>query len=75
VLDSQRRHDELTPEFDISIIAGENGVGDHAEMWVALTSPGGLDRLDEVIMAFLDEARVNHWAHGLPDKVSPEEAR
>jgi hypothetical protein len=31
-LDSQRRHDELTPEFDISITAGENGVGDHAEM-------------------------------------------
>lgn len=75
MLDSQRRHDELTPEFDISITAGENGVGDHAEMRVALTSPGGLDRLDEVIIAILDEAGVNHWAHGLPDKVSPEEAR
>jgi hypothetical protein len=74
-LDSQRRHDELTPEFDISITAGENGIGDHAEMRVALTGPGGLDRLDEVTIAILDEAGVNRWAHGLPDKVSPEEAR
>ncbi len=26
-------------------------------------------------IAILDEAGVNHWAHGLPGKVSPEEAR
>jgi type II secretory pathway pseudopilin PulG len=45
-LDSQRRHDELTPEFDISITAGKNGVSDHAEMRVALTGPAGLDKLD-----------------------------
>jgi len=74
-LDSQRRHDELAPEFDIRITAGESGVGDHAERRVALTGPAGLDRLDEVTIAILDEAGVNHWAHGLPDKVSPEEAR
>lgn len=74
-LDSQRRHEELTPEFDISITAGENGVGDHAEMQVALTGPAGLDRLDEVTIAILDEAGGDHWAHGLPSKVSPEEAR
>jgi len=55
-LDWQRRHDELTPEFDVSITAGENGVGDHAEMRVALTGPAGLDRLDEVRIAILDEA-------------------
>jgi hypothetical protein len=73
-LDSQRRHDELTPEFDISITAGENGVGDHAEMRVALTGPAGLGRLDEVTIAILDEAGVDRWAHGLPDKVGPEEA-
>jgi hypothetical protein len=72
---SQRRHDELTPEFDISIAAGENGVGEHAEMRVELTGPAGLDRLDEVTIAILDEAGVDHWAHGLPDKVTPEEAR
>jgi hypothetical protein len=70
-LDSQRRHDELTPEFDISITAGENGIGDHAEMRVALTGPAGLDRLDEVTIAILDEAGVNHWAHGLPRQGEP----
>jgi hypothetical protein len=74
-LDSQRRHNELTPEFDISITAGENGVGEHAKMRVALTGPAGLDRLDEVSIAIIDEAEVGHWAHGLPDKVSLEEAR
>jgi len=74
-LDSQRRHDELAPEFDINITAGENGVGDHAEMRVALTGSAGLDRLNEVTIAILDEAGVDRWAHGLPDKVSPEDAR
>jgi hypothetical protein len=74
-LDSQRRHDELTPEFEISIAAGEKGVGEHAEMRVALTGPAGLDVLDEVTIAILDEAGAGHWAHGLPEKVSPEEAR
>jgi hypothetical protein len=74
-LDSQRRHDELTPEFDITIVVGESGAGDHAKMRVALTGPAGLDRLDEVIITILDEAGADHWAHGLPDKVSPEEAR
>lgn len=72
-LDSQRRHDELTPEFDISIAAGENGVGEHAHMRVTLTGPDGLDRLDEVTIAILDEAGKDHWAYGLPDKVSTEE--
>lgn len=71
-LDSQRRHDELTPEFGVSIAAG---VGEHAEMRVELTGPPGLDRLDEVTITILDEAGVGHWAHGLPGKVSPEEAR
>ncbi|HUY46487.1 MAG TPA: hypothetical protein VMV92_12255 [Streptosporangiaceae bacterium] len=74
-LDSQRRHDELTPEFDISIAANQSGAGDHAHMRVTLTGPAGLDRLDEVIIAILDEAGADQWAHGLPDKVSAEEAR
>lgn len=74
-LDSQRRHDELTPEFDISIAAGQNGVGEHAHMQVTLTGPDGLDRLDEVTIAILDEAGKDHWAYGLPDKVSAEDAR
>jgi hypothetical protein len=74
-LDSQRRHGELTPEFDISITAGENGVGEHAEMRVTFTGPPGLDRLDAVTVDILDEAGVDHWAHGLPGKVNEEQAR
>ena len=44
-------------------------------MQVTLTGPDGLDRLDEVTIAILDEAGADHWAHGLPEKVSAEEAR
>lgn len=73
-LDSQRRHDELTPKFDISIEAGENGVSEHAHMRVTLIGPDGLDRLDEVTITILDEAGKDHWGYGLPDKVSAEEA-
>lgn len=42
-LDAQRRHAELTPEFEIICT-----VGDHGELRLALTGPAGLDRLDEV---------------------------
>lgn len=59
-LDSQRRHDELTPEFDITIAVGETGIGEDAKMRATLTGPAGLDRLDEVIIAILDEAGVDH---------------
>ena len=67
-LDSQRRYNELTPEFDISITAGENSVGDHAEMRVALTGPGGLDRLDEVTIAILDKAGSTTGHVGSPTR-------
>jgi hypothetical protein len=53
---------------------GESGVGEHAHMRVTLVGPDGLDSLDEVTIAIPDEAGVDHWAHGLPDKVSAEEA-
>jgi hypothetical protein len=50
--------------------AGENGIGDHAEMRVALTGRAGLDRLDEVTIAILDEAGRGHLAHGLEQQRS-----
>jgi hypothetical protein len=74
-LDSQRRHAELTPQFEIICTAGDNGVEDHGELRLALTGPVGLDRLDEVTVAILDEAGADHWAHGFPTGVSEEDAR
>lgn len=74
-LDWQRRHAELTPQFEITCAAGINGISDHGELRLALAGPAGLDRLDEVTITILDEAGADHWAHGIPDKVSEEEAR
>ncbi|HUY51797.1 MAG TPA: hypothetical protein VMV92_39880 [Streptosporangiaceae bacterium] len=74
-LDSQRRHAELTPQFEIICTVGDNGVGDQGELRLALAGPTGLDRLDEVTIAILDEAGIDHWAHGFPTGVSEEDAR
>jgi type II secretory pathway pseudopilin PulG len=73
-LDSERRHAELTPQFEITCSAGGNGVGDHGELRVALAGPDSLDWLDEVTIAVLDEAGVDHWARGFPAGVSEEDA-
>src|SRR5580658_9938383 len=74
-LDAERRHAELTPEFEIACTAGENGVSDHGELKVTLTGPDGLDRLDELTIVILDESGANHWGHGYPSGVSEEDAR
>jgi type II secretory pathway pseudopilin PulG len=74
-LDSQRRHAELTPQFEIICTVGNNGVGDQGELRLALAGPTGLDRLDEVTVAILDEAGADHWARGFPTGVSEEDAR
>jgi len=41
---------------------------------VTLTGPAGLDSLDEVVIAILDESGTNHWGHGYPNGVSEEDA-
>jgi type II secretory pathway pseudopilin PulG len=74
-LDSQRRHAELTPQFEITCTAGSNGAGDHGELRLALAGPTGLDRLDGVTVAILDEAGADHWARGFPAGVSEDDAR
>lgn len=74
-LDAERRHAELTPEFDIVCKAGASGVDGHSELRVTLTGPAALDRLDEVIIVILDESGADHWGHGYPSEVSEEEAR
>ncbi len=74
-LDAERRHAELTPQFDLACTAGQNGTGDHGELRVTLTGPDGLDRLDEVTIVILDESGADHWGHGYPTGVGEEEAR
>lgn len=60
------------PKFEI---AGEerSSSGDSAILRVAL-KPGRLERLDEVSVTILDETGSDHWAYGLPQGVTQEEA-
>lgn len=72
-IERDRRHAELTPDFDISC-SGRETAADSADLYIAL-KPGQLDALDTVTVAILDEVGVEHWAHGLPDGVTLEEAQ
>jgi hypothetical protein len=65
-----RRHDELAPVFDVKFT--ETG-GDDASLHVTFTG-GGLESLDEVVFAILDEAGKEHWSGRLPGQVTQEEA-
>jgi hypothetical protein len=70
-IESARRHDELTPEFEI-VCTPTGNTGDDAFLEVKLT--GGPQQLDEVVITILDEAGQDHWAHGLPPNLSEEDA-
>ena len=74
-LDADRRHTELTPEFEIACTAGGNGTGDRGELRVTLTGPDSLNRLDEVTIVILDESGADHWGYGYPTGVDEDEAR
>lgn len=65
-----RRHDELTPMFDVKF--NETG-GDDASLHVTFTG-GGLESLDEVTFTILDEAGKDHWSGTLPGDVTQDEA-
>src|SRR6266568_795773 len=70
-IESDRRHDELTPVFEASCeVTG--GLEDSAKLKISLT--GGIDALDEVVITIQDENGIDHWGLGLPDGVSQEEA-
>jgi hypothetical protein len=72
-IEQDRRHEELTPEFDITCTVKKTS-DDDADLRVTLAG-GGLDRLDEVVITILDEVGKDHWGHGLPDGVTQEEAQ
>ena len=71
-IERDRRHEELTPKFQFAFLPRANTPGD-ADLRVMLTG-GGLERLDEVVVTILDEALPDHWARGLPQGVTPEQA-
>lgn len=71
-IERDRRHEELTPLFQFAFLPTANAPGS-ADLRVMLTG-GGLERIDEVTVTILDEALPDHWAHGLPQGVTPEQA-
>jgi hypothetical protein len=70
VIESDRRHDELTPVFEASCEAPASGGS--AILKISLT--GGMDALDEVVITIQDESGVEHWGRGLPPGVTQEMA-
>jgi len=71
-IELDRRHDELTPDFDISCTERDTSPST-ADMRVTLTR-GRLERLDEVTITILDETDKDHWTRGLPSGVTQEQA-
>jgi hypothetical protein len=71
-IERARRHDELTPEFEITCTV-HDASADSARLYVML-KPGCQELLDEVTITIQDETRSDHWKRGLPDGVSQEEA-
>ena len=65
-----RRHDEVTPEFEITCRERGTSPGS-TDMRVSLKR-GKLDSLDEVTITIQDEAGRDHWRHGLPDRFEEE---
>jgi hypothetical protein len=67
-----RRHDEMTPQFDLEC-EPRGGDSNNVILRVILKE-GGVDRLDEATITILDDDQADHWARGLPQGVSREEA-
>ena len=71
-IERERRHDELAPEFEVTLTLPDPD-SDTATLLVSLKR-GRLERLDEVTITIQDEAGVKHWADGLPEGVTRDEA-
>lgn len=70
-IESDRRHEELTPVFEASCEA-TGSLEDSAMLKIALT--GGIDALDDVVITIQDESGVDHWGRGLPPGITQEKA-
>ncbi len=62
-IERDRRHDELSPDFEIACTVKETAA-DCADLGLVLTG-GRLERY-AVTMTILDEAGQDHWSRGLP---------
>jgi hypothetical protein len=71
-IEMDRRRDELAPEFEITCTV-RTRAADIADLRIVLAG-GRLERLDAVTVTILDEVGKEHWACGLPDGVTQEEA-
>ena len=70
-IESDRRHDELTPLFEASCeVTGD--LEDSGTLKISLA--GGIDALNGVVVTIQDEYGIDHWGRGLPDGVSQETA-
>src|SRR5664280_478163 len=72
-LEQDRRHGELTPTFQITCAEKPNSTGLYADLHLRLTD-GDLERLDEMTVTILNDTSQDHWAHGLPENVTQEQA-
>jgi hypothetical protein len=72
-IERDRRHEELTPEFEITCTVKETA-SDSADLRVALTG-GRLERHAAVSVTILDGAGQDHRGRGLPDGMTTEEAQ
>jgi hypothetical protein len=70
-IESDRRHEELTPVFEASCEVTA-GLEDSAMLKIALT--GGIDALDEAVITIQDESGIDHWGRGLPPGITQEKA-
>jgi hypothetical protein len=71
-IERSRRHDELAPTFAITFTR-QQGSQDRIYMQISLAG-GGSDVLEEVVITILNDARQDHWGHGLPAGVTQEQA-
>ena len=73
VVERSRRHEELTPKFEVSCTASTASEG-YANLHLRLSN-GGVDQLDQVTATILDETDQDHWAGGPPSGMTLAQAR
>jgi len=69
-IERERRYEEQ-PDFEI---AGKERATTPGQADLEIRLVRGPQELDEVTVEILDETGQDHWAHGLPDGVSQQEA-
>lgn len=72
-IEQERRHVELSPKFKVTLTEGWQGIPDNGQLEVELVGPTGLDYLDQVTIAVLNEAWVERLGK-LPTGTTEEQA-